>query len=177
MFRKATAADVKAVSNLYEKIHQAESRGEMCIGWLPGVYPVEDTARGAQERGELYVYEEAGAVLAAAILNGTQPEAYARGKWQRDAPAERTWVLHTLVVDPQAGGRGIGRRFVAFYEDMARELGRPFLRMDTNARNGVARRLYAKLGYREADAVPCEFNGIPGVQLVLLEKTAEGFSE
>ena len=44
------------------------------------------------------------------------------------------------------------------------------LRMDTNAKNAAARRLYQKLGYAEPDIVPCIFNGIPNVQLVLLEK-------
>ena len=43
--------------------------------------------------------------------------------------------------------------------------------MDTNARNVRARAMYAKLGYVEADIVPCVFNGIEGVQLVCLEKT------
>ena len=54
--------------------------------------------------------------------------------------------------------------------DYALENGSPYLRMDTNARNANARALYRKLGYREADIVPCVFNGIEGVQLVLLEK-------
>lgn len=44
------------------------------------------------------------------------------------------------------------------------------LRMDTNEQNIIARELYRKLGYLEAGIVPCEFNGIPGVNLVLLEK-------
>ena len=39
-----------------------------------------------------------------------------------------------------------------------------------NARNVSARRLYARLGYREVDIVPGEFNGIPDVQLVCMEK-------
>ena len=43
--------------------------------------------------------------------------------------------------------------------------------MDTNERNLAARRLYARLGYREAGVVGCTFNGIPGVRLVCLEKT------
>ena len=42
--------------------------------------------------------------------------------------------------------------------------------MDTNARNTRARALYKKLGYEEIAIVPCQFNGIDGVQLVLLEK-------
>lgn len=43
--------------------------------------------------------------------------------------------------------------------------------MDTNARNTAARALYKKLGYQEIGIVPTVFNGIPDVQLVLIEKT------
>ena len=45
------------------------------------------------------------------------------------------------------------------------------LRMDTNEKNAAARRLYARLGYREADIVPCAFNSIPNVRLVLAART------
>ena len=44
------------------------------------------------------------------------------------------------------------------------------LRIDTNAKNANARRLYAYLGYRETGIAPCTFNGIDGVALVCLEK-------
>ena len=79
-------------------------------------------------------------------------------------------MLHTLVVDPLQGGKGCGTEFVRFYEDYALSRGCRYLRMDTNARNAAARRLYAGLGYWEAGIVPCVFNGIPDVQLVCLEK-------
>ena len=118
----------------------------------------------------LFVYEEEGRVLAAAVINQTQVDAYTDGKWTYPARDDEVMVLHTLVVEPTAGGRGIGRAFVAFYEHYAREHGCTVLRMDTNAKNAAARRLYQKLGYGEPDIVPCTFNGIPGVQLVLLEK-------
>mgnify|MGYP000222635575 FL=1 len=62
------------------------------------------------------------------------------------------------------------KKLVKFYEDYALSHGCPELRMDTNARNAVARGLYKKLGYKEIGIVPTEFNGIPDVQLVLLEK-------
>ena len=75
------------------------------------------------------------------------------------------------LVDPQAKGRGYGSRFVDFYESYALEHGCRYLRMDTNERNASARALYRNLGYREVSIVPCAFNGIPGVQLVCLEKT------
>ncbi len=59
---------------------------------------------------------------------------------------------------------------MAFYEDYARDHGCRDLRMDTNERNAAARRLYHNLGYQEVSILPCEFNGIPGVNLVCLEK-------
>ncbi len=42
--------------------------------------------------------------------------------------------------------------------------------MDTNELNQNARSFYKKLGYNEAGILPCVFNGIPGIKLVMLEK-------
>ena len=96
----------------------------------------------------------------------------ASANWKyQDILPEQVMVLHTLVVDPGQSGKGYGSAFVKFYEDYAKEHNCPYLRMDTNAKNQAARKLYARLGYWEADIVPCVFNGIPGVQLVCLEKT------
>ena len=79
-------------------------------------------------------------------------------------------VLHTLVIDPNCKGAGLGREFEAYYERYALSHGCRALRIDTNARNTVAQSFYRKLGYREIAVVPVTFNGIPGVDLVLLEK-------
>ena len=62
------------------------------------------------------------------------------------------------------------KAFVSFYEQYALDHGCSELRMDTNAINTRARKMYEKLGYEEVDIVPCVFNGIPDVQLVCLEK-------
>lgn len=45
--------------------------------------------------------------------------------------------------------------------------------MDINVKNQAARRLYAQLGYREAGIVDCNFNGMPGIKRVYLEKTLD----
>lgn len=168
--RKAEEKDIDAVAAIYAHIHEQERAGKVTIGWLSGIYPVRGTAEAALARGDLFVYEEEGRVFAAAVINQTQVDAYADGKWTYPARDDEVMVLHTLVVEPTAGGRGIGRAFVAFYERYARKHGCTVLRMDTNAKNAAARRLYQKLGYAEPDIVPCTFNGIPNVQLVLLEK-------
>ena len=168
-FRKAGEGDVAAVARIYENIHAAERAGKLSTGWIESVYPVESTARAALERDELFVCE-AGGVVAAAIINRQQVDVYKLGNWKYPAVDEEVMVLHTLVVEPEASGRGVGKAFVDFYEDYARKSGCTVLRMDTNARNLRARAMYAKLGYRESGTVPCVFNGIPDVQLVLLEK-------
>ncbi len=173
MIRKATEADIPAVAAIYDRIHTEEERGLGETGWVRGIYPTEDTAREALAAGELYVLEEEGRVFAAARINQAEVPEYALARWQHPARPEEILVLHTLVVDPREQGRGLGRRFVAFYEALGRELGAPELRMDTNVRNAFARRLYARLGYREVGTVPCVFNGIPGVKLVCLEKRLE----
>lgn len=174
MIRKGTEKDIGAIGAIYDRIHDAEEQGKTAIGWVRGIYPTEDTARQALEAGELFVMEdEDGAVSAAAQINREKVPVYAQVPWKFQAPAEQVMVLHTLVVDPERGGGGRGTAFVAFYEDYARQNGCRCLRIDTNERNQNARKLYARLGYREAGIVPCQFNGIPGVHLVCLEKQLE----
>lgn len=168
--RKAQERDLGAVSAIYEAIIDREERGESTVGWLRGVYPTEATARAALEKGELYVMEDEGRIVASARINGEQCEEYSRCPWLYDVPPAQVLVCHTLTVDPAVKSKGCGTAFVAFYEETARSLGCTALRIDTNARNEAGRRLYAHLGYREAGIVPTVFNGIPGVQLVCLEK-------
>ena len=172
-FLRADRADLNAIAGIYEEIHAEEEAGRARIGWVRGVYPTRETAREAIDAGEMFVLEEDDCVIAAARINQIQVPEYALAAWRHPAPEDRVMVLHTLVVSPSRAGRGCGTRFVGFYEDYARGRNCPYLRMDTNARNAAARALYRKLGYAEVSIVPCAFNGIPGVQLVCLEKKLE----
>ena len=168
--RKGTENDLLAVAQIYEAIHDGEERGDTTIGWIRHVYPTLDTAKASHDRGDLFVMEEEGSIIGAAIINQQQVDVYADGDWQHDAPDDEVMVLHTLVIDPKCAGRGYGRAFVGFYEDYARQNGCACLRMDTNARNLRARAMYGRLGYEEIGVIPTCFNGIAGVNLVLLEK-------
>ena len=168
--RTATVADIDAISGIYEAIHQEEALGLTHTGWLRGIYPTRHTAEASVARGDMVVLEEEGRVCAAARINADQDSAYGVVSLPSPADPDRVLVIHTLVVDPACRGKGYAKALIAFYEAEALRLGRPFLRMDTNARNVRARAMYGSLGYREADIIPCEFNGIPGVELVCLEK-------
>ncbi len=169
MIRKSNLQDVAQVAKIYKTLLEGEASRAM-TGWQEGVYPSQQTALDAHRRGDLFVMEVSGEIVAAAILNQTQVDVYAQCDWADKAPADQVMVIHTLVVDPGQGGKGYASAFVSFYESYAREHNCPTLRLDTNAVNTAARNLYRKLGYREAGIVPCVFNGIEGVQLVCLEK-------
>lgn len=168
--RKATALDVTAAAAIYEAIHTEEEAGRATIGWVRGVYPTAATAKTALERDDLFVVEHEGRIVGSAIINQSQCDGYESANWRYPAQDHEVMVLHTLTISPEATGLGCGKAFVAYYEAYAREQGCKYLRMDTNVKNARARVMYAKLGYCEIGVIPTVFNGIKGVNLVLLEK-------
>lgn len=170
MIRKAGHTDLDGVVAIYNEIIQLQEEGAITVGWIRGVYPTRATAEEALRRKDLFVMEKDGVILGSAIINQIQVDVYAKAKWRHEVDDEKVCVLHTLTISPKAGGQGLGKQFVEFYERYALERGCCALRMDTNERNHVARKLYKKLGYEEIDIVPTVYNGIPDVNLVLLEK-------
>ena len=170
MIRKAVPSDLDGVEAIYNELHQAEEDGTAVIGWIRGIYPVRATAEAALQRDDLFVLEQDGRILGAGIINQIQVEDYYAAPWAHDVDNSRVCVLHTLVISPRASGKGLGTAFVRFYESYARAKKCPELRIDTNARNRAARAMYQKYGYTEIAIVPTDFNGIPDVRLVLLEK-------
>lgn len=170
MIRKATKDDIVYVVKIYDAIIKKEEEQILCIGWKRGVYPIESTAQKALEKDELYVLEDNNCIVAAAIINQTQVPEYKNCNWTYKASDAEIMVLHTLVVDPEKSKKGYGKMFVEFYEEFSIQSGIRYLRMDTNAKNQVARKFYNKIGYKEVGVVSCIFNGIEDVQLICLEK-------
>lgn len=168
--RKATIEDLYSVAEIYDEIHTAEEENKQQIGWIRGIYPVQATAEAALQRDDLFVLEDHGKIYGSGIINRIQMDAYSLGHWKYDVPDNQVCVLHTLVISPSSAGKGYGRNFLAFYETYATEHGCSELRIDTNEKNMAARAMYRKHGYSEVGIVPTPFNGIPDVQLVLLEK-------
>ena len=170
VIRKATTGDLKAIETIFSDIHTAEENGSVTIGWRRGVYPTATTAQMALDREDLFVQEDDGKVVGVAIINQLQVAAYKGANWKYDVSDKEIMVLHTLVISPKASRKGYGQKFVSFYENYAQAQGCYFLRMDTNEKNINARTLYKKLGYDEVGIVPCVFNGLENINLVLLEK-------
>lgn len=171
MIRKAVGDDLEAVAAIYERIHNEQEQGKTVIGWQRGIYPTRQTALAALGRKDLFVMvDENNRVLGAAIFNQKQDDFYYDAPWQYPAKPGEVMVMHTLVIDPQVQNRGYGGAFAQFYEEYALARGCHYLHIDTNERNQTARRFYGARGYREIGVCPCDFNGLLGVRLVLLEK-------
>ena len=170
IIRKASANDIDAVAKIYDEIHTEIEKGNLHTGWVREIYPLKSTAQNAFEKEWLFVAEDEGRIVAAAIINQYQGPIYEEAEWEFEASEDEVMVLHTLVVSPTCCKKGIGTKMVAFYEQYALENNCHELRMDTNAKNQTARKMYKILGYKEVSIVPCVFNGIPGVNLVCLEK-------
>ena len=170
MIRKAESRDLDAIERMYEEIILSPPLADSSVGWILGVYPTRKTAEDALLRDDLFVLEDEGRVVASAIINQTQVPSYREAQWSFPAEDSQVMVLHTLCVFPSESKKGYGRQFVSFYEDYARKYSCTVLRMDTNQKNNRARRMYERLGYREAGIVGCTFQGIPDVGLVCLEK-------
>lgn len=168
--RKANANDIDAIDRIYNKIQLAEKASEAHVGWEAGVYPVRQTAEDALKRADLFVLEEDGLIIGSGIINQNQVDVYENANWRYKADPSEVMVLHALAIDPGKKGKGYGKAFIKFYEDYALINNCHYLRMDTNEKNKVARRFYRSLGYEEIDIIPCVFNGLEGVNLVLIEK-------
>lgn len=170
MIIKAKKSDIDSISKIYDKIFDEQDKGFITVGWIRGLYPTRQTAYDSLSRGDLFVYEFEKEVIASAIINQIQDKAYKNAPWQYDANDDEVCVLHTLVVSPEFSKKGVGKKFIKFYEDYAKENGCHVLRLDTNEKNLKARTLYKNLAYKETAIVPTTFNKIPNMNLVLLEK-------
>ncbi|NLY46948.1 MAG: GNAT family N-acetyltransferase [Tissierella sp.] len=170
MFRKANMDDIDRISEIYDEVHLEEEKGNTTTGWIKDVYPTRKTAKDAIMKGQMFVMEDNGQIVVTAKIDQEQMLGYLDASWNYDVEENQVMVLHTLAVSSVMKGKGYGSKFVDFYEKYALECGCHYLRMDTNEKNVIARRLYKKLGYKEVDILPSEFNGIEGVKLVYLEK-------
>ncbi len=170
MIRKATKNDVSTVSDLYEKAIKYEDTHIKYTSWQRGIYPTGDTARSGIEKDSLFIYEENGLTLASVILNHKQPPEYKKASWGCSASYKEILVIHTLCVDPEYSGSGIGTILVNFIKEYAKNLNCKTIRLNTTLRNEPAKHLYEKNGFMIADTKKILLNGqIPCDEHIFME--------
>lgn len=159
MIRKATAADLPRIGEIYEAIFDKEDQGPVYTNWLRGTYPTVDSARQVLEAGTLYVGEENGVLWGVVNLNGVQLPEYDQIPWAIPAEREEVGVIHTLCIHPAQSGKGLAKRMVAFCEETARAQGKTVIRLDTWEGNAPTNHLYPSIGYGFAGSTEFFFQG------------------
>jgi ribosomal protein S18 acetylase RimI-like enzyme len=88
------------------------------------------------------------------------------------ALAADSLYINVLATLPEARGRGHGTRLMGIAEEIAGEAGLPGLSLIVSDANSDARRLYARLGYRQLGSRPMVKDGWdgPGTDWLLLVK-------
>ena len=106
---------------------------------------------------EVFIGELAGEAVVAALLQDRDPDI-----WPDDGTA---LIVHKLVVRRAHAGRGLANRMLNFAETHARSLGRPWLRLDTDATRPKLRSFYERAGFSHVG-----FKTLGHLQLALFEK-------
>jgi GNAT superfamily N-acetyltransferase len=142
--RSATPADLREVEVV---VHAAYSGYVARIGKEPG--PMQDDYASLIDQGRVHVIDDGGVVGVLVLI----PE--------RDA-----MLLDNVAVRPEAQGKGLGRRLLAFAEDEARRHGLGRVRLYTNVLMVENLGLYSSLGYIETHR-----GGQNGYARVFMEKS------
>jgi GNAT superfamily N-acetyltransferase len=161
--RLATANDLPTVMDLLGRIippMQATGNHQ----W-DAAYPDATIFARDVELDQLWLAELDGQIAGFAAITRQPEPAYAGAGLDIHEPA---LVIHRLAVDPAVRGRGIARALMQQAETLARSLGIPALRVDTNKLNPAATQLFPRLGYTFAGEITLSFR--PGLQVVVFEK-------
>jgi len=128
MIRLARVEDTPTVAAI---VHAAYVGYQTSIGTTPG--PMLDDYDDLVSRGLVHVLEEGGDILGLVVL----------------IPEEHTMLLDNVAVRPEAQGRKLGSRLIAFAEQQARAAGYGSIRLYTQELMIENRARYAHLGFVE----------------------------
>lgn len=157
--RIACAADINAVSKLYDNITMHLEDNVNYAGWHKGVYPVRNTALQHLAQGKLCLYEVDGEIAGSIALNHSHATGYNDAAWQIDSPDDEIYFMHTLAVCPEHLHMGIGRQLIQMCEDIARDDNMRALRLDASSENTPALALYKSCGFVHIDTIDIEYDG------------------
>ncbi len=111
----------------------------------PGEYPNRSNFESDLHQNALYVYKEDSKILGSISLLEDHEEAYREITWNKD----RSLVIHRIIVDPSAQGKGIGLQLFLFAITFAKELGLESVKVDTHPQNYKMQGLIAKAGFEK----------------------------
>ncbi len=143
MIRPARTADLDAIDAMSVRVIENMHANRLDQWQLS--YPRRLHFAADIEKKSLYVYEEAGRIMGVMAVYEENETAYREITWMR----KNSLVVHRILVDPSAQGRGIGDTLILYAVGLAKSQGKASLKIDTHPANHPMRRLLKKHQFEE----------------------------
>lgn len=167
-FRVAKYGDLNQIGIMIENV--LESGVGTGLNWTKEYPTIKDFEKDFKN-GDLFVMESEDEeyniennIVGAVVLNSSEDINYKKLKWSN---SQKALVIHRLMVNPKFSRSGNGKRLLKFIEEECRRRELSHIRLDTNAENIRAKRLYIGSGYKEVGVI--NLQGIDG-DFICLEK-------
>lgn len=174
IIKKCTDKDIVAVGEFYDRnvAHMLETDTNYPI-WRYKEYPSAASVKEHTIAGDQYYCIEKDRICGAFVLNEKPEGAYDKAQWTINLSVGEYLVLHTLCIDYELSGHGLGRQAVEYTVDYAKKCGYKAVRLDIVPSNIPAIRLYEKCGFILTDKLDLERN-IPEIpEFVVMERVIE----
>lgn len=159
MFKLAAADDAEELVGLRDDVARW-LLGRGIKQWLPGEFS-QQRMRSWIQQGYVHVCRRDDVIAAAVAVLEDDPDIWSDGR--RDAG-----YIHLLMVDRAHAGAGLGDAALAHAEEMIRDAGGRFARLDAVASNVRMQDWYEQRGYRSVGTKAYEGDDL--FDSVLLEK-------
>lgn len=143
VFRKAGHSDTDRIMEIMQQAKDQMKRLGSCQ-WNEN-YPARENIITDIGNDEGYVFEKEGTVIAYGVISFTEEDVYRQiNTWTTD---DKYLVVHRLAVADEAKHQGLGKRFMLKAEDVARQRGVNFFRVDTKYDNNYMLSIFKSLGF------------------------------
>lgn len=163
IFRQGTLDDL---DNIFRIKVEALTAYKGMIAWTDE-YPTRDIFKEDIEKGELFILDNDGDIVAIVVLNMQEDLYYKEIPWEEK---DDFIVIHRVLVAPKYSGQGMGRRLLEEVEKYVISKNINSIKLDVKTTNIRAQRLYNGMGYKALGQMTLEGRiGIwYGMQKILL---------
>ena len=167
--RKALENEFERVKKFYNELIDAMQDAVYKPGWQKGIYPSDAYLLESICRGELYLGELEGRIVAAMIVNHESNEGYHGVQWETEAKEDEVSLIHALGVNPAFSRRGGASCMAQEVLSMARQSGQKAVRLDVLSGNVAAEKLYAGIGFQHITTVQMFYEDTGWTDFLLYE--------
>jgi RimJ/RimL family protein N-acetyltransferase len=129
-------------------------------------YPNKEYFQECIENKDLYVLIMNSNIIGHVVLNEWESEEWEIIPWEGSKPI----IIHSLMINPSAQGKGLGTEFIKLCEQVANEKGYGSIRLDAFSGNEKVIHLYNKLGYQKRGSVFFKSKPVGHQEYICFEK-------